>query len=700
MKAFVIRWFLVSLLLGIFFGVSGCSSGGGNTPPGNTDNDNNLGPVDNAPGGSSNPDDSSSDAPATTGGFEVPIIANQAVTITPGNEDIVLRTAINSTTGVFNAGSELTYSPILSGQIAGQTNSTNVYGVLQQSVITSISKEFQNPGSVSITGVTFQDSVNCALSGSVIYSGDAVDPNGVSISVGDTITQRFTNCDDGNGVIYDGVIMAVANSDISSPISDTIFNFDVSVSFDNFKITAVDSSTIVLHGNLDTSLVTNINGYVLTLSGDSLYIITPDESAQLIDFNLSIAVDETSYDTSIDANYVVASSIIEGHISVATHLEVNSFVVYPNAGYAHITGNNSQLSITVNDSSTVSMTLTTGGVTETGYPKVINWSDLAVNVCELANCLSSGNSFIPPELPDQVVQISADNEVAVAQTAYAAIQTAVSSDYLVSAAAIGAPNNRDSQSLNGLLDKLSRMALDTVVNQTSVPGYIGVTGVISTDSVQCVRGGSYTTYTDLADPTGTSVVAGDKIIIIYENCDDGLNEVINGTLAVLINTFDSANTSSFDFFVDYWNFSFTNTLGGTTVIHGSARMGASLSTSADISTFVGSSIYIITPETDFHLSNFDFEVVADQILQTSVINATFSVASTAIDGLITVESHLENDNASIVFYPNAGSINIMGEGSQLDLDVIDNATLSITLQVGGVIESGYPKTVGCVDLGL
>lgn len=53
--------------------------------------------------------------------------------------------------------------------------------------------------------------------------------------------------------------------------------------------------------------------------------------------------------------------------------------------------------------------------------------------------------------------------------------------------------------------------------------------------------------------------------------------------------------------------------------------------------FSGESLYIIAPDIDLYLRNFDIVEVTDQASLTSVTDTTFVVACTAFSGQITVE---------------------------------------------------------------
>ncbi|WP_455209416.1 hypothetical protein [Kaarinaea lacus] len=698
MNAYEVRFFLFCLLLWIVLGVSACSSGGGSTPPTAIGDGNSLNPVVNQPGESDSGTGNNSNNGGDSG-FQTPSISPQAVAITTENENLVVQTALSAASGGFRAGSEMIYSP---NQLVGtsSTVTANVYGLLQETVATSILKELQSATLVSASGVIFQETINCFVNGSVSFTGDAVDPNGNSISAGDTITQKYSGCDDGDGVIYDGVITTVAKSDIATTNSNILLDFDVSVSFANFSITTVDSGSIVLHGASDVSLVTSFNGYTLNLAGESLYIISPEESAQLTSFDLSININQTTGDIIIDAVYTVASAVINGHINVDAYLEIAGFDIYPNAGYINVTGDNSQLDISVNDSSTVIMTLMTGGVIESGYPKIVNWSNMAINVCGIANCPSSYSSFVPPEISNQQIQITPVNETAVIQIAYRAIDGVFSSGQMFGLASTGASASAASGSvvLPSLYDSLRRVAVDVVRIQLASQHIISVAGIVVSDGGPCASSGSYVINADIADSTGFSLAPGDRLIATFDNCDDGLGEVTSGTIAITVHEYIS--DTEFDLSLDYWDYSISTMATGPTAIHGSVRISTSIIGTVSITSLAGGSLYIITPETELHLTDFDIAEVKDQTTQSSVTDATFSVASTAIDGRITVGSHLETENTITAPYPSIGFINIMGDNSQLELNVVNSNSVSVMLLTGGMLESGYPKTVSWTDLGL
>jgi hypothetical protein len=315
------------------------------------------------------------------GGFNPPNISHTPVEITPENEGDVSQAAFDGSSGGFTAGGEVPFSPI--GISSDSSNGqSNVYGLIQRIVTNTVQNDVYDSSTATVVGVRFSESNACPEGGSVSTSGDVADPSGNSISSGDNVTVRFSNCNEGFGETLNGSMTMTFNSNISQTDLNSFdnFDFDINVSFDNFRATESGFGTITMHGGMHLVVSTSTNSFTFTMSGDSFYVVSPNESIHLTNFDLSVMLNESTNDSIVDATFTVANSEISGQITVDSHLETAGFAMYPNAGYMNITGNNSQLNVTIVDSNSVTVELLVGGVTEAGYPKTISWTELGVEV--------------------------------------------------------------------------------------------------------------------------------------------------------------------------------------------------------------------------------------------------------------------------------------------------------------------------------
>lgn len=353
MKA-IIRTGLSFSLLGAVLGLVACSSGGD--------------------GGS---------------GFTAPNISHQPVAITTENESDVAQAGFDGANGGLAAGGSVPFSPLAISSANGSTsnNNGNVYNIVKRVVTNGIRTDLTRTGTASVTGIQISDSAPCSDGGSESFSASIADfnqqteePN--SISVGDYISISYANCNEGFGEVLNGSMTMTFNSAMSLAElnSASNINFSITASFNNFSVMESGFGTVAMHGSMDISTVLSNGNFTFTMSGDSFYAVAPDESVHLTNFDMSISVNESTNDSVVDSTFTVASTAINGQITVDSHLETAGFAMYPHTGYMNISGNNSQLNVVVDSVSSVTVTLMINGATEAGYPKTISWAELGVEV--------------------------------------------------------------------------------------------------------------------------------------------------------------------------------------------------------------------------------------------------------------------------------------------------------------------------------
>jgi hypothetical protein len=336
------------------------------------------------------------------GGFTAPAIPTQPVAITSDNEGEVAQAAFSGSTG----GVGLSDIGFLPGSVVGSGTSCDIklYHTVKKLLDSALNKTAQSNDIVSVSGVQFSDSFPCEYwdpdTGQYVESGSESinasiadfneatgEPN--SFSVGDYINVTSNNCQDFKGEVKNGSFSMTINSNVNmADMNAEVFTLDVTQSFNNFRITTTDfltgvKSTETLHGSIDLNLDANGGNVDFDMSGNSLYVVSPSESVLLTNFSITATVNEDVNGMVIsvvmDSSFTVASTAIDGQIMVVSHFEASGNGA-PTAGYMNITGDNSQLNITVIDDLTINVTLIIGGNVQAGYPKDVSWSELGVEV--------------------------------------------------------------------------------------------------------------------------------------------------------------------------------------------------------------------------------------------------------------------------------------------------------------------------------
>jgi len=192
------------------------------------------------------------------------------------------------------------------------------------------------------------------------------------------VTISYNACNDGYGEVLNGSMSLVFNTDISNTNTFDYFDFNMTISFDNFRSTIDGYGTVTIDG--DMTVATTIAGNLVTfsMSGNSFYVVDPDQSSHLTNFSFSFTLDQSTFDTTIDSNFTIASTALNGQITVDVYFEIPFGSTYPVSGSLSITGDNSQLVVSVVGDGTVDVTLSINGIVQAGYPKNITWAELGV----------------------------------------------------------------------------------------------------------------------------------------------------------------------------------------------------------------------------------------------------------------------------------------------------------------------------------
>lgn len=311
--------------------------------------------------------------------FQTPDISNAPVAITATNEQQVVETGVNGS----NGGLVSQDIPFFPGVVVDNGGAkVDVYSMIKDRVFAALEKGTSAIPN-GVVGASFgPETENCFVSGTETYSGNATDTSGNTISAGDSITIKSNNCDDGFGEITNGTMSFTIN-DISPNIGlgDTSdFNVDVTITFDDYKETTTQDGTVNIHGDMRLVFESNNGVITMSMSGNSMYVVTSIEAIRLTDYDIGFTLNSNTSRFVTDASFTVATTEINGSITVNTHLEVSSLSSYPDSGSINITGSNSSISVNVLDSTQVEVTLTIGGVVQPDYPKIVTWQNLDVEI--------------------------------------------------------------------------------------------------------------------------------------------------------------------------------------------------------------------------------------------------------------------------------------------------------------------------------
>jgi len=312
-------------------------------------------------------------------GFEAPAISSTPVTISDANANDVAKAGVEASTGSSALGASVPFAPFSLGANGGsKTVSSNVYKLIQQTIIDNIQTGVGPTGAV--LGVQISGSDPCFVSGSQSYSGNVADSSLNSISSGDNVTVSYSDCNDGFGEVLNGSLTITFNSNISSTTTPDNFDFNLTAQFSNYRSTQEGYGTVTIDGGMTVSMAVSASMFTFSMSGESLYVIEPNNSTHLTNFDISFSYDDSTLEAVIDSTFTIASTALNGQITVDTYFVFPAGSFYPTSGSLSIVGNGSQLDVAVVGDGTVDVTLTVGGMVQVGYPKNVTWAELGVEI--------------------------------------------------------------------------------------------------------------------------------------------------------------------------------------------------------------------------------------------------------------------------------------------------------------------------------
>ena len=277
----------------------------------------------------------------------------------------------------------------------------------------------------------------------------------------------------------------------------------------------------------------------------------------------------------------------------------------------------------------------------------------------LAACSSSDNDSNPGANnppPSAAMTIDAGNGLQVAQVAYQS--AAGSGDFADLAGDTGLTGNaggnlfKPSTNSPGLFDNLMQIAVGPL-------------------ELACNVSGTATITADLGDPTGQTLTAGDTITTTFDACNDGIGEVLDGTLEaeILMITGDVlSGIYEMTMRMDLTNFQSTT---ATDVLLANGDATATINTletpyvEASVS---GSSMLSDTNGSTETLTNYS----SAQTVDTGVIPSPYTLVtsgtldSSQLTGSVTYSTPVRFEGAD-ANYPNVGEMLIVGDSSSARL---------------------------------
>lgn len=203
----------------------------------------------------------------------------------------------------------------------------------------------------------------------------------------------------------------------------------------------------------------------------------------------------------------------------------------------------------------------------------------------------------------------------------------------------------------------------------------------------CVVSGTVTVTGDIADPITPTLTAGDVLQVILDNCDDGVGEVVNGTLDYVVDAFSGdlgGGMYVLTMSVVVTDYSVTSA-SGTITAAGDATV--TLDTSAANMIFAsvtGSSMTSTTPAATETLSNYQSAQSVD--LNVDPSEFTFSslgtIDSSELVGVVSYTTPVTFMGFGVEF-PSSGELLINGTNSSARLIAVDNTNVRIEIDSDG-----------------
>jgi len=282
-----------------------------------------------------------------SGGGTAGIAAAAPVVVTSANATQVASASLNASDGL--SGNTAGILGIVPASV-GSTPSTDVNIV--ETIIDQVRKAPQTGGSgVSIAAVQ-NINQNCD-SGTLNVSFNDAD-NSATLTTGDTVSMSANNCTF-SGVTMNGSI-SVSNIVVTGDQVTPPYSLQLSLTTSGFSVSSGgEVAAINGDGTISESTGDGIT-FTSSFSGAGIQLTAGGETLTLTSYQITNVENEATGAYSVDISATISISSLGGSVTVTTDVPLSGvFPFEPDAGHITCTGDNSSVTITVIDSTSVQL---------------------------------------------------------------------------------------------------------------------------------------------------------------------------------------------------------------------------------------------------------------------------------------------------------------------------------------------------------